>query len=149
MTAKSAFTPEEWALVLEGPPTAGMIVVMSERGGTFRETFSMGKAYTEARQQHGESELLDVIVSEKPKVDRTRHRSVDELKQHGLAELRQAVQALEAKATVQEVDDYRRFVAGLAERVARAHKEQGQEISDAERAAIGEIQAALGSAPAA
>jgi hypothetical protein len=54
------------------------------------------------------------------------------------------VAALEARATPQEVDDYRRFVVGLVERVAHAHREDGQEVSDAERAAIERIQGALG-----
>jgi hypothetical protein len=144
VTGKADFTPEEWERVLEAPPTAGLIVVAAERGGTFRETFSMAKAYTEARQQHGESELLDEVVSSKPKVDRTRYRSPEELKEHGLQQLREAVDLLERKATPQEVDDYRRFVLSLAERVASAHREGGQEVSDAERAAIDEIAAALG-----
>jgi hypothetical protein len=144
MTAKADFTPEEWELVLEGPPGAGTIVVMAERGGMIRESFSMAKAYTEARQQHGESELLDEVVSAKPKVDRSRHGSYEELKEHGLRQLRDAVALLERKATPQEVDDYRRFVLTLAERVAAAHKEGGEPVSEAERAAIDEIAAALG-----
>ena len=61
-----------------------MIVVTAQGGGTIRESFAMAKAYTEARQQHGESQLLDELVGEKPKVDRTRSHSVDELRQHGL-----------------------------------------------------------------
>ena len=32
------------------------------------ETFALGRAFTDARQQHGESELLDEIVSRKPQV---------------------------------------------------------------------------------
>ena len=36
-----------------------MIVVTAQRGGSFRETFAIAKAYIEARKQHGESELLD------------------------------------------------------------------------------------------
>jgi len=144
MTGKADFTPEEWELVLEGPPGAGTIVVMAERGGMIRESFSMAKAYTEARQQHGESELLDEVVSAKPKVDRSRHGSYEELKQHGLQQLRDAVALLERRATPEEVDDYRRFVVTLAERVAAAHKEGGESVSDAERAAIDEIAAALG-----
>ena len=104
----------------------------------------MAKAYAEARKQHGESELLDEVVSTKPKVDRTRHSSLDELTEHGLGELREAVQLLEGKATPGELDDYRRFVLGLAERVAAAHREHGQDVSERERAAIGEIEAALG-----
>jgi hypothetical protein len=143
MTGKTDFTPEEWELVLEAPTTAGTIVVLSERGGSIRESFSMAKAYSDARRQHGESELLDEVVSTKPKVDRTRHSSLEELREHGLGELRDAVQLLEAKATPEEVDDYRRFVLGLAERVAAAHKEGGQPVSDAERAAIAQIQAAM------
>ena len=70
MTRKADFTEEEWDIVLEGPTSAGMIVTTAERGGTFREAISMGKAYAEARKQHGESELLDEIVSAKPEVDR-------------------------------------------------------------------------------
>ena len=144
MTGKAEFSAEEWELILEGPPTAGLMVLTADRGGTFRESFSMAKAYTEARRQHGESELLDEVVSAKPKVDRGRHGSFEELKEHGLGQLRDAVGVLEGKATPQEVDDYRRFVLALVERVAAAHKEGGQPVSDAERAAIDEIAAALG-----
>ncbi len=59
MTTKAAFSAEEWKAVLEGPPTAGMIVITAARGGMFRESIAMSKAYAEARAQHGESELLD------------------------------------------------------------------------------------------
>ena len=52
MTAKADFTPEEWQVMLEGPPSDGMIVVTAQRGGTFRETIAMAKAYVEARKQH-------------------------------------------------------------------------------------------------
>jgi hypothetical protein len=145
MTGKAAFSAEEWELVLEAPPGAGLIVVMAQRGGTIRESFSMAKAYAEARQQHGESELLDEVVSTRPKVDRGRHGSFAELKEHGLRQLRDAVAVLEGKATPGEVDDYRRFVLTLTERVAVAHKEGGEQVSDAERAAIDEIASALGS----
>ena len=80
MTTKADFTPEEWDLVLEGPPSAGMIVITAQRGGTIRETFSMAKAYAEARQHHGQSELLDEIVAAKPEIDHTRYGSPEELK---------------------------------------------------------------------
>ena len=62
MTSKAAFSPEEWKVVAEGPPTAGMIVITAAHGGMWRETFAMSKAYVDARAQHGESELLDEIV---------------------------------------------------------------------------------------
>src|SRR5438105_11355015 len=103
MVAKADFTPEEWRTVLEGPPSAGMIVVTAQRGGTIRETIAMAKAYAEARRHHGESELLDEIVSEKPEMDHTRYHSAEELKESSLQHLRDALQVLEPKATPEEV----------------------------------------------
>jgi hypothetical protein len=145
MTTKSAFSPEEWTSLLEGPPSAGMIVVVASRGGTFRETFAMSKAYLEARKLHGESELLDEIVAAKPKADHTRYHSPEEMRDHGLQHLRDAVTLLEGKATAEEVDAYRRFVLALANKVAAAHREHGESVSPAEAAAIDQIAAALGS----
>ena len=118
MTTKAACSPEEWKVVLEGPPSAGMIVVTAAHGGMFKETVAMSKAYVEARSQHGASELLDEIVEAKPAMDHTRYHSVDELRDNGLEHLRSAVTLLEGKATPGEVDDYRRFVLALGRRRA-------------------------------
>ena len=144
MSGKADFTQDEWQVVLEGPPSAGMIVVTAQRGGSFRETIAIAKAYVETRQQHGESELLDEIVSAKPETDHTRYHSVEELKEHGLQHLRDAVELLERKATAEELDDYKRFVLNLANKVASAHREDGERVSAAEQAAIEEIAASLG-----
>jgi hypothetical protein len=130
--------------VLEGPPTAGMIVVTAQRGGTFRETLAIAKAYVDARKHHGESELLDEIVSAKPEIDHSRYHSAEELKEHGLQHLRDAVELLKQKATGQELDDYKRFVLNVAEKVANAHREGGETVSADERAAIDAIAANLG-----
>ena len=146
MTTKAAFSPDEWKVVLEGPPAAGLIVITAAHGGTFRETFAMSKAYAEARAEHGESELLDEIVSAKPKVDHTRYHSPEELRDNGLGHLRDAMALLESKATAEERDDYRRFVISLANKVAAAHREHGQSVSPEEAAAIGQITEALGAA---
>jgi hypothetical protein len=147
MTTKAAFSPEEWKVVLEGPPTAGMIVITAAHGGMFRETIAMSKAYAEARAEHGDSELLDEIVSAKPKVEHTRYHSAEELRDSGLGHLRDAMALLESKATAQERDDYRRFVLALADKVAAAHREHGQSVSPAEAQAIEQITAALGASP--
>jgi hypothetical protein len=149
VTGKADFTEEEWKTVLEAPPSAGLIVILSDRGGSIRETFSMAKSYADARQKHGESELLDEIVSAKPETDRSRAGSPEELKQHNLDNIRQAVAVLKTKASDEEVEEYKKFIVGLAEHVAEARKEgflglSGERVSDAERAAIGEIEGALG-----
>jgi hypothetical protein len=146
MTTHADFTEQEWDTVLEGPTSAGMIVTTAERGGTFRETFAMAKAYAEARQEHGASELLDEIVGHKPETDRTRAHSPEELREHALQNIRDAVALVEAKATPAELGDYRLFVVTLAKKVAAAKKEKGSEdgVSAAEAQAIAEIEGALG-----
>jgi hypothetical protein len=82
-------------------------------------------------------------------MDRTRAPSPEQLKEHSLQNIRDAVATLSGKATDEEVAEYRKFVLGLAERVAEARKEgflglSGERVSDAERAAISEIETALG-----
>ncbi len=148
MTTKADFKTEEWKVVLEGPPSAGLIVLTAQSGGTFKETWAISKAYVEARQQHGESELLDEIVAAKPEMDRTRYHSPEELKEACLGHLHQAVALLEGKAKQDELDDYKRFVLNVANKVAAAHREGGQEVSPAERDAVDEIAVALGAAAA-
>jgi len=146
MTGQTDFTAQEWELILDGPPSAGMIVSTAQRGGMFRESFAMAKAYVEARQQHGQSQLLDEIAAAQPELDHTRYSSVEELKHHALQCLRDAVELLERKAKPDEVEDYRRFVLALADRVANAHREAEASVGEAERAAIGEIASSLGAA---
>jgi hypothetical protein len=149
VTGKADFTEEEWKTVLEAPPSAGLLVIASDRGGSIRETFSMAKAYTEARKEHGESQLLDELVNAKPEMDHTRYHSPEELKEASLKHISAAVDLLRSKAAPEELDEYKKFIVGLANRVAEARKEgfmglSGDRVSDDETAAIAEIEAALG-----
>jgi hypothetical protein len=144
MTGKADFTPEEWELVAGGPPAAGLAVATAQRGGTFRESFALAKAYKEARDEHGESQLLDELVSERPHVKHERAHSAGELKEETLQQLRDAVALLRTKATPEELDDYRSFVLNVANRVAHAHKEEGVDVGPSEQAVIDEISASLG-----
>ena len=144
MTTKTDFTDQEWELVREGPPAAGMITLLASSGGTFRETWALAKTFAEARRQHGESELLDALVAEKP--DMKRYHSREEAGNEGLSRLREAVALLEQKATPDEVESYKRFTLSVAERVAEAHKEQGAQVSPEERDAITKIESSLNTA---
>jgi hypothetical protein len=140
MTDQSAFSEEEWNDVLEGPTSAGVMVAMSERGGSFRESFSMAKAYTEARKEHGASELLDTIATSKPKMDRKLPKEPSELAEAALQHVNEGVAAVEAKATPEELEEYKRFVLTLATRVAEAHKGVG----DKESASLDRLAGTLG-----
>jgi len=146
MAGKDVFTEEEWHVVQEGPPVAGMIVVTAQKGGSIRESFALAKAYTEARQHHGESDLLDELVAAKPQLDRSRYRSPEELKEHGLQRIKEAVGLVESKGDQGDVEAYRGFVREVASRVANAHKENGERVSPAETEAMSEIDESLGAA---
>ncbi|HEY1633120.1 MAG TPA: hypothetical protein VGF64_00050, partial [Acidimicrobiales bacterium] len=84
------------------------------------------------------------ITAAKPERDHSHYHSAEELRQHGLQHLRDAISLLEQKASPQEVEDYRRFVINLATKVAHAHREAGQEVGAAEQAALDDIATSLG-----
>ena len=143
MTGKSDFTEQEWETVIEGPTSAGLIVSTAERGGTFRESFSMAKAWTDARNAAGPSTLVDEIAQSKPKVDRDGGAG-EGMREQLLGNVREAVTLLGAKAAPEELDEYRGFTLAIAERVAGAKSEGDQPVSAAEQQAIEEIRGALG-----
>ena len=145
MTSKADFTEQEWELVREGPPTAGMITLLASSGGTFRETWALAKTFAEARQQHGESELLDALVAEKPEMKR--YHSREEAENEGLSRLSQAVALLDQKASPEEVESYKRFTLNVAERVAEAHQEEGTSVSSEEQDTIAKIASSLEPSP--
>lgn len=153
MTKKAEFNAEEWEKVVDGPPLAGLIVVASESGGTLRESLQIGRAYQEARQAHMGPELIDELLTSPPEADPGDYRDASELRSKGLDQLREAVAILEDKATEDEIDAYRGFVLGIAERVAHAHKTGGflgfggHEVSENERVALEDIREAIGAHP--
>jgi len=142
MAAKTDFSPEEWQKIVEGPTTAGFIVLTAAGGGTFRETFALAHAWADARKEHGASQLLDDLTTEKPAFDRHRYHTTQELHDGGLQQLGETGQLLRAKAP-DDLPAYTEFVVGVATKVAAAHKENGQQVSPPEQAALDEIRARL------
>jgi hypothetical protein len=155
MTRKADFNAEEWSTVVDGPLYAGMRLISADRGGTLRESLAMGRVYQQAREHHGDSELLDELVKSPPSIDADRVREAGgNMAALASEQLRGAIGIIEAKGTPAEVDAYKRFVMTVAQAVASAHKEGGflgiggKQISDAENQALDEISAALGAPPA-
>lgn len=150
MTKKADFNADEWSTVVEGPPIAGMIVVASQRGGTLRESVQIAKAYSEAREAHMGPELVEELLESNPEVDPKGYSSPEDLRTRGLEQLRAAIGILSGKAEPDEIDAYRGFVLGIAERVAHAHKTGGflgfggHEVSETEQAALDEIRDTMG-----
>ena len=148
MATKADFNAEEWSTIVEGPLLAGMRVVAAGRGGTIRESLAIGKVYTEARQGHGDSELLDALVASPPGIDPQGVKDAGDLASASSDRLREAIRLLSEKAP-DDVDAYKRFVLKVAQAAAEAHKEGGfigiggKQVSPEEQAAIDDIAGVL------
>lgn len=148
MATKADFNAEEWSMIVEGPLLAGMRVVGAGRGGTIRESLAIGKVYTEARQGHGDSELLDALVASPPGIDPQALKGAGDLASASSDRLREAIRLLSEKAP-DDVDAFKRFVLKVAQAAAEAHKEGGfigiggKQVSPEEQAAIDDIAGVL------
>ncbi len=147
MTTKAAFNAEEWSEVTRAPALAAMLVVAADRGGTLRETVALQRAYAEARESTPAGLLREILVTPPALDPATVPRTGEDLEREAPAALRRAVHVLERLGTDDEVVAFKRFVYGVAETVARAHKEGGflgfggKEVSDKEQAALDRIAA--------
>jgi hypothetical protein len=145
MTTKAAFNAEEWTTVVDAAALTALLVVAADKGGTVRESLAMSRAYAAEREAE-HSELLKAILATPPTVGpASAPRSAEDLRREAPATLRRAIALLERLATDAEVVEYKRFVFGVADTVARAHREGGflgiggTEISEHEQAALDEI----------
>ena len=150
MTSKAEFNAEEWEQVVEGPALAGLIVIAAQRGGTIRETMKMAKAYTQAREEHGDSDLLGEIVSTPPKLQSKKFESAEALRNEGLERVREAAALVGSKADAGELDTYKRFIITVAEKAAEATKSGdflgigGELVSEKESEVLDAIAETLG-----
>ena len=153
MTTQADFLAEEWQTVVAAPAIAGLIVSAAERGDRTSELMAIAQAYVEAEKAHPGSDLLGEVVARAqesvPHEPSVRERpGVD-----GLERIRTAVALLEAKATPEEVDAYKRFAFDVAERVALAGRSGdvlgigGELVSGAEHEALQRVAEALGLPP--
>jgi len=149
MTSKADFNAEEWSTIVEAPVLAGMRVVTAARGGTIRESLAIAKVYAEARRHHGESELLDTLVSSPPAVDQQQLQGARDLGPRSDERLREALRLIGEKGSGDDVEHYKRFVLSVAQAAAEAHKEGGfigiggKQVSPEEQAALDELRATL------
>ena len=139
MTTKADFNADEWERLAQAPAFAGLMVILGDRGGSFRESIALGKAYAAARRDGG-SELLEQVVASPPHVD-PKSITPDQLPER----IREAIRIVEQKATPEEAEEYRQFILRVADAVAHAHKEGGvlgiggKEVSEQEQAVLDEL----------
>jgi hypothetical protein len=139
MTTKADFNADEWERIGQAPAFAGLMVILADRGGSFRESIALGKAYAEARRGGG-SEFLEQVVASPPHVD-PKSITPDQLPDR----IREAIGIVGQRATPEEAEEYRQFILRVADVVAHAHKEGGvlgiggKEVSEQEQAALDEL----------
>ncbi len=139
MTTKADFNADEWERLAQAPAFAGLMVILGDRGGSFRESIALGKAYAAARRDGG-SELLEQVVASPPHVD-PKSITPDQLPER----IREAIRIVGEKATPEEAEEYRQFILRVADAVAHAHKEGGvlgiggKEVSEQEQAVLDEL----------
>ena len=163
MASKAAFTPEEWNQVLGGVFMAGFAVTAADPSGLWgllKETFASGRALMEAKSDAGASELSKAIVlametsegrsaAQEYVKGRLHGAKREEIKQRAIDALRSAAAVVDQKAP-SDAAGYKAWLTRIANNVAEAAKEGGflgfggVDVSDAEKATLAEIAAALG-----
>ena len=163
MVSKAAFTAEEWNQVLGGVFMAGFAVTAADPSGLWgllKETFASGRALMEAKSNASASELSKAIVSDMETSEgrsaaqayvkgRLQGAKREEIKQRAIDALRSAAAVVDQKAP-SDATAYKAWLLQIANSVAEASKEGGflgfggVDVSDAEKATLSEISAALG-----
>jgi hypothetical protein len=163
MATKATFAAEEWRRLLQSPMITGMAVTVADPSGLWgmlKEGFAASSALAHAKADAGSNELIRAVVadfetSEGRAVARDGLRAKfsgskpAEIKAKAIEELRQVSALLDAKAP-EDASAFNAWLQAIAERVAEASKEGGflgfggVQVSDAEKATLAEISAALG-----
>jgi hypothetical protein len=159
MSVKDKFTPEEWKGLLKAPMLAGYAVAGAAPSGQsdfIQEMSAVADAIIEGGQRATKDSLLSAVVAditanaEDEQRGQTEKLSVGEVKERALANCREVASILKAKAGAEEADEYKRWVVGVAYKVAAAAKEGGllgfggEQVSGSEVEIINEIGEAIG-----
>lgn len=162
MVGKANFSPDEWAKILSSPMLAGMAVSIAEPSGLFgmlKEGMASAHALLEARTDPAANELGKEIAAEMETSEgRTASRdalqaelaskSPAQIKEKAISTLTEVAAILDAKAP-QDAAAFKAWLKHIAENVAEASSSGGflgfggVKVTDAEKATIAEIAAAL------
>jgi hypothetical protein len=161
MTDKSNFTPEEWKVLLESTMAAGIAVTAAEPSGLWgllKESFAGGTELAKAKVDQKANMLIKAVVNDFNTTEGSTARDAlkskfkegkpAEIKDKCIATLRQAAAIVDAKAPA-DSGAYKAWLQQISQHVAEAATEggflgvRGVPISEAEKATLTEISAAL------
>lgn len=158
MTGKASFTDEEWVRVRRAPTVAGMAISLADPGGPIELSKETMATLRGIGAPPTEDELL-VTVSQEVMAMGQRHENpmkgfeVDDKSRAGaavLAELRAALDTVEAKATREEAAAFASWLVEIAQDAADAAKEGGfmgfgaEQVSAGEQHMLDELRSTLG-----
>ena len=167
MAAKTDFTPDEWKLLLQSPMIAGIAVSAAEPSGLIgmrKESMASARALIQAKSDPNADALVKAVAGDYETSDGRGSaqagvkaaiagaskpadmvaKSLDSLK---------AVAALVDSKGGADAAPFKAWLAGIAKSVAEAAPEGGflgfggTQVSEAEKATLAQIAAALGVAP--
>jgi hypothetical protein len=162
MVVKADFSADEWKLLLESVMMAGIAVTAAEPSGlwgTLQESFATARTMVSGKS--GSSELVKALVAD---LETSQGRGIareglkeqlqdskpGEIKAKSIDTLRKAASLLDSKAP-QEAGPVKSWLREISHNVAEASTEGGflgfggVKVSEAEKATLGEIDAALAS----
>jgi hypothetical protein len=156
VSAKADYSKDEWELLMKAPMMAAMAVVAASPSGPIgivKEMFAVGKALLEGAEGTTNpliaAVMADVKAGNRPSMPTERPQDLAQVKGQALGACREAA-ALLARKAPGEADGFKRWLLATAQRAAEAAKEGGVlgiggvSVSDAEKAALGEVAGALG-----
>ena len=163
MATKANFTSDEWKTLLQSPLIVGIAVSAADPSGLFgmlKESMASARALVQAKADPNADELVKAVAGD---FETSEGRG---LAQEGVkamlagakpadikakaAAVLSAVSALLANKAPADAVAYKTWLAGIAKAVAEAAPEGGflgfggTQVSDAEKATVGDIATALG-----
>lgn len=158
MSVKDNYTREEWSALLGAPMLVSYAVAGAAPSGEkdfAREMSAVADAIIEGGQRAGKDSLLGAVVADimanaaDESRGQTEKLAVGDAGSRALENCRAVAGLLQAKASTEEAYDYKRWVVGVAHKVASAAKEGGifgfggEQVSGGEVATINDIGEAL------
>ena len=164
MADKTTFTREEWTLLLESPMMAGMAITAADPSGLWgllKESFAGGSALAKVMADPGANPLVKALANDFS-TSEARSTARDglkgkfansqpaDVKTKSIEALRQVSAVLAAKAPG-DATAFKSWLRQISQGTAEAASEGGGllgiggvQVSDAEKATLAEISAALG-----
>jgi hypothetical protein len=135
MTTKADFTEEEWARLGRAPLVAGMAITLADPGGpieALKESRAALKTVQDAAEHGSHGDFVQAVAVDVTQRARRRQNPLAGFRPTGprageeiLDELRAVNALLVAKATPEEVGDFRWWLREAAQRAAKAAREGG------------------------